>query len=42
MEFNKKVRFLSYETVDDVDKFFENSNAGLQIETLVGRSEELV
>lgn len=39
MEFEKKVRFLSYEVINDVDKFFESSNSGLNIELLFGKSE---
>lgn len=39
MEFEKKVRFLSYEVINDIDKFFENSNSGLNIELLFGKSE---
>lgn len=39
LEFAQKVRYLSYETVDDIDSFFENTNIGLNIDILVGRSE---
>lgn len=42
MEFQQKVRFLSYETVDEVDKFFEKSSSGMNVDTLIGRSEELL
>ena len=37
--FEKKVRYLSYETLDEVDKFFENSSIGLNVDLLVGKSE---
>lgn len=37
--FEKKVRYLSYEALDEVDKFFENSTAGLNVDLLVGKSE---
>lgn len=41
MDFGKKVRYLSYETVDEIDKFFENANSGLSAELLYGKSEVL-
>ncbi|MCX5677533.1 MAG: hypothetical protein NTY76_00270 [Candidatus Omnitrophica bacterium] len=37
--FEKKVRYLSYEALDEVDKFFESSNSGLNVDLLVGKSE---
>lgn len=40
-DFQKEVRFLPYETVDNIDKFFENSTSGLNVELLVGKSEEI-
>lgn len=39
MEFEKKVRYLSYEAVNEVDKFFENTNTGLNVKVLFGKSE---
>lgn len=41
MDFDRKVRFLSYEAVDEVDKFFEKSSTGLNAEMLFGKSENL-
>ncbi len=41
MDFDKKVRFLSYEAVDEVDHFFENNTAGLNINLLTAKSESL-
>ena len=38
-DFKKKVRYLSYEVLDEVDKFFENSTSGLNVDLLVGKSE---
>lgn len=39
LELNNKVRFLSYETVDAIDEFFESSDSGLTIETITAKSE---
>lgn len=39
IEFDKKVRYLSYEAVDEADAFFANSNAGLNVELLFGKAE---
>ena len=39
LELDRKVRFLSYETVDAIDEFFENSESGLTIETISAKSE---
>ena len=36
---DKEVRYLLYEVIDDVDKFFESSNSGLNVELIVGKSE---
>lgn len=41
LELNKKVRFLSYEAIDEIDTFFANSTSGLNVETIVGRSEQV-
>lgn len=41
MDFDKKVRYLSCETVNEIDKFFENSKSGLNTELLYGKSETL-
>jgi len=39
IDFDKKVRYLSYESINEIDKFFENSNSGLNIDMLLGKSE---
>jgi hypothetical protein len=39
---HKKVRFLSYEAINDIDKFFLNSSSGLNIELLKGKAESLL
>ncbi len=41
MDFDQKVRYLSYEAVNEIDKFFEKSNSGLNAELLYGKSETL-
>jgi len=41
MDFEDKVRFLSYEAVDEIDSFFENSESGLENNVLYDRSEEV-
>jgi hypothetical protein len=38
---DRKVRFLSYERLDQIDEFFEEAESGLTVETVVGRSEIL-
>ncbi|HSW97694.1 MAG TPA: hypothetical protein VLF89_07765 [Candidatus Saccharimonadales bacterium] len=42
IEFDKKVRYLSYEAINEVDTFFENSNSGLNIDLLYGKSEVIL
>lgn len=42
MEFENKVRFLSYEVVDEIDKFFEKSSSGMNVDMLMGKSESLM
>ena len=39
---DKEVRYLSYEAVDDIDKFFENSSAGLNVDLFIGKSENVL
>ncbi|MEN8264695.1 MAG: hypothetical protein ABFR82_14685 [Nitrospirota bacterium] len=39
--FDKKVRYLSFEAVDEIDRFFEGSSSGSNIDLLVGKSEEV-
>jgi hypothetical protein len=41
MDFAHKVRYLSYETVNEIDLFFEKSNSGLNAELLYGKSEAI-
>ena len=36
-----KVRYLSYEVVDEIDRFFESTSKGLNVDVLKGRSEEI-
>ena len=38
---DKEVRYLSYEAIDEVDKFFESSTSGLNVDLIVGKSETL-
>ena len=40
LELDKKVRFLSYEAIDEIDKFFANSPAGLSVDLILGKSEK--
>lgn len=39
LDFKDKVRFLPYEAVHDIDRFFEESKSGLNVDLLIGRSE---
>ena len=41
LDFKGKVRFLPYETVKDIDRFFEESKSGLNVDLLIGRSEAI-
>jgi len=36
---DKEVRYLSYEAIDDIDKFFDSSTSGLNVDLIVGKSE---
>ncbi len=36
---NEKVRFLSYERIDEIDRFFEDAESGLTVDTIYGKSE---
>ncbi len=40
LELDKKVRFLSYEAIDEIDEFFARSTSGLSIDLIVGKSEQ--
>lgn len=39
LDFKGKVRFLPYEAVHEIDKFFETTGSGLNVQLLIGRSE---
>ena len=39
LELDKKVRFLSYEKIDEIDTFFSGAEAGLSVELVLGKSE---
>jgi hypothetical protein len=39
LDFKGKVRFLPYEAVSEIDRFFEKSNSGLNVDLLIGKSE---
>lgn len=41
IHFDQKVRYLSYEAVDEVDQFFSKSATGLNMNLLMGKSEPL-
>jgi hypothetical protein len=39
LELDRKVRFLSYEAIDEIDEFFADSRGGLNVEVILGKSE---
>ncbi len=39
LELDRKVRFLSYEMIEEIDDFFSGSNSGLSVDLIVGKSE---
>ncbi len=39
LELDKKVRFLSYEAIDEIDDFFAPTGSGLSVDLVVSRSE---
>lgn len=41
IEFDTKVRYLSYEAIREVDVFFENASTGLNVDVLVGKSQDI-
>ena len=41
LRLERKVRYLSYEAVDEVDRFFEDRNHGVTVEIIRDRSEEI-
>jgi hypothetical protein len=42
LELDKKVRFLSYEAIDATEDFFAGADSGLNIDTIVGKSESVI
>jgi len=36
---DKEVRYLSYEAIDDIDKFFGSSTSGLNVDLIIGKAE---
>jgi hypothetical protein len=42
LDLREKVRFLPYETIDDIDKFVQSSSSGLSVDLMQGRAEVLV
>ena len=38
---DKEVRYLSYEAVEEIDRFFDNSSSGLSVELIIGKSENI-
>jgi hypothetical protein len=42
LELDKKVRFLSYEAIDEIDSFFKGSDAGLNVDVISARSESAI
>lgn len=41
LDMHNKVRFLSYETINEIEEFFSGSDSGLSVELVYGRSEPL-
>jgi len=39
--FEKKVRYLSYEIINEIDDFFKRDMSGLNVDLLIGKSEQL-
>ena len=42
LKLDSKVRFLSYETVEEVERFFPNLKSGLTVDIIQGKAEQLV
>lgn len=42
LELREKVRFLPYETIDDIDRFFATSSGGLSAELIAAKAETLI
>jgi|Deesub1362A_J573_1020465.scaffolds.fasta_scaffold08015_1 hypothetical protein len=41
LDLHRRVRFLSYEALEEIDKFFASSSTGLNVELLLGKSQAL-
>lgn len=41
LELDRKVRFLAYETIDEIDEFFSGAESGLSVDLIVGKSESV-
>ena len=41
LELRDKVKFLPYETIDEIDRFFLTASSGLSVELLLGKAETL-
>ena len=41
LELNRKVKFLPYETIDEIDRFFADTTSGLSVDLVAGRAETL-
>lgn len=41
LELDKKVRFLSYEVINDIDNFFSDSSSGLNVDIISARAEQV-
>lgn len=42
LDLRDKVRFLPYETIDEIDRFFSTASSGLSVDLLRGKAETLV
>src|SRR3989475_8669585 len=42
MRLDSKVRFLSYEAIDEVEKFFSGSSTGLSVDLIAGKAEAIL
>ena len=40
LELDKKVRFLSYEAIDEIDRFFSGSSSGMSVDLILSKSEQ--
>jgi hypothetical protein len=41
MKLDSKVKFLSYEALDEIDNFFSGANAGLSVDLIAGKAERI-